>query len=230
MVASYIFAGLSLILCTVFCIFRTKKASVLSLMLKTFASISFVFCGLCAIQTSTSINLLILAGLIMGLIGDILLDLKIMYPKQNNQYFIAGTSVFALGHIFYFLAVLFYNIEVLPNNVIYNILASIGVALILTIAIMFSSKKMGLKFGKMLWVVIIYSFVLTFMMSYSVSIAIFNPIFWIFACGMITFFLSDLVLSMQYFGGREEKVWIYVNHILYYIAQVLLALSIIYLM
>jgi len=67
---------------------------------------------------------------------------------------------------------------------------------------------------------------LTFMVAFSFSIAIFVPIFWVFASGMLLFFLSDLVLSMQYFGGKTQKSLIYINHILYYAAQILIALSI----
>ena len=64
--------------------------------------------------------------------------------------------------------------------------------------------------------------------SFAISIAIYIPIFWIFAAGMILFFLSDLVLSMQYFGGKTQKSLIYINHILYYLAQICIAISIFY--
>lgn len=231
MIGCYVFGAFSIIFTLLFCWFRASKATVYSLVLKTTASICFILCGVFAIKTvgSTSINLLILVGLVMGLIGDIILDLKIMYPEQSNQYFIVGTTSFAIGHFFYFLSAVLYNSEVLPTHLLWNILASLGVAIILTLVVMLSSKKMGMNFGKMLYIVIFYSLVLTFMVAFTVSIAIFNPIYWIFACGMILFLLSDLVLSMQYFGGKDQKVWIWINHILYYLAQVFLAVSILYL-
>ena len=227
---SMLFGILSLVFCTIFCVLRAQKATVGTLALKTISSVFFILCGVFSIYTvgSNIANLLILLGLVMGLIGDIILDLKVMYPEQSNQLFVFGTCSFIFGHLFYFASVLIYNYNSLPSNMLWNLLASLGVAILLTVVILLSSKKMKMDFGKMKWLVATYSLILTFMCAYSVSIAIFVPIFWIFAAGMIVFLLSDLVLSMQYFGGRVEKVWIYVNHILYYLAQVLLAVSILY--
>jgi uncharacterized membrane protein YhhN len=116
----------------------------------------------------------------------------------------------------------------LPTHLLANILISLGVAVVLTLAIMLPSKKLGLNFGSMVWIVAGYSLMLTFMMAFAISIAIYIPIFWIFAAGMILFFLSDLVLSMQYFGGKTQKSLIYINHILYYLAQICIAISIFY--
>ena len=230
MIGSFIFSGASLIFTILFCWMRSKKASVYSLVLKIASSICFVLSGAFAIKTvgSSSINLLIIAGLIFGLIGDILLDLKIMYPTQSNEYFVSGTFSFAIGHCFYFLGLLIFNMEVLPANLMWNIIASVAIAIVLTLGILLPSKKLGLNFGNMFWIVAIYSFLLTFMVAFSFSIAIFVPMFWIFAVGMLLFFLSDLVLSMQYFGGKTQKILIYINHILYYLAQIMIAISILF--
>lgn len=230
MIGCYLFGAFSIVFTILFCWFRANKATVFSLSLKTLASICFILCGVFAIKAvgSSSINLLIVVGLVMGLIGDILLDLKIMYPEQSDQYFTVGTTSFAIGHFFYFLACLLLNNDLLPTHLLWNILISIAFAILMTVGILLVSKKMKMNFGKSIYMVILYSIILNFMTAFSVSIAIFVPIFWIFAAGMILFLLSDLVLSMQYFGGRDEKVWIYVNHILYYAAQVCLAISILF--
>ena len=230
MIGSYVFGAFSLIFCILFCIFRASKATVYSLCLKTISSVCFILCGIFAIKFvgESSVSLLIIAGLVMGLIGDIVLDLKIMYPEQGNQYFVAGTTSFAIGHFFYFVAVLLYNSTILPTHLLWNILAALGFAIIMTVGTMLMSKKMGLNFGKMIYIVAMYCLVLNFMVGFSVAIAIFNPIFWIFAAGMILFLASDLVLSMQYFGNATAKSLIYVNHILYYLAQILIAISILF--
>ena len=231
MIGAYIFAVASFIFSIIFSWFRSVATTVYSLCLKISASVCFIISAIFAINAvgATNISLLIIVGLIFGLVGDVLLDLKIMYPKQDNEYFVSGTFSFAIGHFFYFLALIMYNCEVIPNNLIWNIIAGLVIATLLTTIIMLSSKKLGLNFGNMLWIVIIYSFILTFMMSFSIAIAIFVPQFWIFAVGMILFFLSDLVLSMQYFGGKDQKIFIYINHILYYLAQIMIAISILYL-
>ena len=229
MIGSLIFAAFSIVFCIMFCMFRSEKATVLSL-LKTISSICFVLCAVFAINYMGIGNggLLILVGLIFGLIGDIVLDLKIMYPKQGDSYFIFGTSAFAIGHIFYAFATVLYNLSVLQSHLWWNLLASILIAIAATVGIVFASKKMGLNFGKMFYPVVGYSVILNFMFAFSVSIAIFNPIFWIFAAGMFLFLASDLVLSMQYFGGRKEKSLIWINHILYYLAQVAIAVSLLF--
>lgn len=230
MIASIIFGAFSLIFGIIFCWFRTDKANVYSLLLKILSSLCFVLCAVFAIKVTTSnnFNLLILIGLIFGLVGDILLDLKIMYPEDGNKYFVAGTYSFAIGHFFYFVSTLIYNSAVLPKGLLWCVLAAVGIAILLTVGIILISKKLGLNFGKMLYVVISYCFVLTFMVAYTISIAIFSPIYWIFACGMFLFLISDLILSMQYFGGKTAKYLVYLNHITYYIAQALLAISILF--
>ena len=231
MIGSFVFAAFSMIFCLLFCWFRSSKATVYSLCLKTASSFCFIMSAIFAINyaESSSFNLLMVAGLVLGLIGDVILDLKIMYPDQSNQYFIAGTTSFAIGHFFYFISAMTFNLNTIPTHLLWNILASLAIAIVLTTAIMLSSKKMGLNFGKMVYIVIMYSIILTFMTAFSISIAIFVPMFWLFAAGMILFLLSDLVLSMQYFGNATSKVWIFVNHILYYAAQIMLALSILFL-
>ncbi len=231
MIGAYLFGGASIVFAILFSWFRSSKASIASLILKISASISFILSATFAINatTSTNINLLIIVGLVFGLVGDILLDLKIMYPKQSDEYFVSGTFSFAIGHFFYFLAVVLFNCQTIPSHLPWNILISFGIAIVLTFCIVLSSKKLNLNFGKFLWIVILYSVILIFMVAFSFSIAIYVPIFWIFAIGMLLFFLSDLVLSMQYFGGKDQSVWIYLNHILYYLAQAMLAISILYL-
>ena len=230
MIGSYVFGAFSLIFCILFCIFRATKATVYSLCLKTISSVCFILCGIFAIKSvgDSSVNLLIIAGLILGLVGDIVLDLKIMYPEQGNQYFVAGTTSFAIGHFFYFVAVALFNSTLLPTHLLWNILTALGFAIIMTIGTLLISKKMGLNFGKMTYLVAVYCFILNFMVALSLAIAIFVPIFWIFAVGMILFLASDLVLSMQYFGNATSKTLIYVNHILYYLAQILIAISILF--
>lgn len=231
MIGSIAFAVFSFIFCLIFCWFRTNKASVYSLVLKIVASGCFCFCALFAVKSigESSFNMLIIIGLVLGLIGDILLDLKIMYPAQGDQYFVAGTAAFGFGHLFYFLGVLVFACSFSPITLVWQIIASIVIGVAITVGIILSSKKLGINFGKHLYVVALYSFVLSFMTVLSIAVAIFIPIFWIFAVGMILFFLSDLVLSLQYFGGRTQKALVYVNHILYYLAQIAIAISLLYL-
>ncbi|MDE6583108.1 MAG: lysoplasmalogenase, partial [Clostridia bacterium] len=230
MTTSLILAGFSLVFCVLFCWFRAKEANVYSLLLKIISSVCFILSGIFAVISTKdlSISLYIVVGLVFGLVGDILLDLKIMYPQDDQQYFNAGTVAFMFGHIFYFLATINFNYLNAQQIFPWNLLISISVAVLITLAIMLLSKPLKINFGKSLIISAIYCFVLSLMLCYSISVAIYLPIFWIFAGGMFMFFVSDLVLSMQYFGGKTSKVLIYVNHITYYIAQIMLAISILF--
>ena len=231
MTFSLILAGFSIVFCVLFCWFRTKEANTYSLILKIFASVCFVLSGIFAIVSNKDLafSLFIVIGLIFGLIGDILLDLKIMYTQDDEQYFNAGTISFMIGHVFYFMSVINFNMLKVKQIFPWNLIISIGVATLITLVVMLLSKPLKINFGKSLIVSTIYCFILSLMVCFTVSIAIYNPIFWIFACGMFMFFVSDLVLSMQYFGDKSNKVLIYVNHISYYVAQTLIAISILFL-
>lgn len=226
MIGSIIFIALSMVLCLVFCVLRAQKATGFSLTLKTLASVSFIIAAVLAMQVVgfSTIGILILVGLICGLAGDVLLDLKVMYPEHNNAYFYSGTASFAVGHAFYFAATLIYIIDINVSMLAWALPVAVVLAVLATLAIMLSSKKMGMEFGSVKWAVISYSIILTFMFFFTVFVAIYSPIFWIFAGGMFIFLLSDLVLSMQYFGGKSQKVFIYINHLLYYLAQCMFAL------
>ena len=226
MIGSIIFIVLSMLLCVGFCVLRAQKATGFSLTLKILSSLSFIFAGIIALKVVgfSTIGILILVGLIFGLAGDILLELKIIYPEKNDAYFLSGTASFAVGHVFYFTAVLLYILNINASMLAWAIPVALVLAGVMTLAIMLSSKKMNMDFGKVKWAVITYSIILSFMFFFSVFVAIYSPIFWIFAGGMFIFLLSDLVLSMQYFGRRDEKIFIYINHILYYLAQCMFAL------
>ena len=100
----------------------------------------------------------------------------------------------------------------------------------LTALIWFTSTNvMKLDFGKHLWATLAYTFILVFVVAFSLTftICVPNVKLWIMLIGTILFFLSDIVLSTQYFGGKQDdKTLIAVNHILYYAAQIVIALFI----
>lgn len=209
---------------------RDEKGSALATILKTLTSLFFIATAFAAFLKNYSdypryeiveFFALIAAGLVMGMIGDILLDLKIAYPKDNDIYTYSGMSAFAIGHIFYLIAlIMFFK---------FNVWA-LAVAAVLTIAIVSTSIfVMKLNFGKFIIPAVIYSFLLCYVMCQGVYAAIaesFSAITIVIALGGIFFLISDAILSMTYFGGKNSKLIITANHITYYIAQFLLAVSI----
>ena len=106
MIGSIIFVVLSMVICVAFCVLRASKATFYSLTLKILASLCFIFAGILALTVVGwgTVGIMIIVGMVFGLIGDIVLDLKIMYPEKNDTYFLIGTGSFAVGHVFYFIA------------------------------------------------------------------------------------------------------------------------------
>ena len=86
------------------------------------------------------------------------------------------------------------------------LLITCGVAVVLTIVTYFmTTKVMKLNFGKNIVLTFIYTFLLYFATILAVVLACYNIAFLSFAIGLILFTLSDLVLSMQYFGDKGNN-------------------------
>ena len=163
MIGSILFAVLCLVITIVFCVLRATKATFYSLTLKILASLCFIFSAIIAlgmIGFNSTVGILILVGLVCGLAGDILLDLKVMYPQKNDVLFLTGTLSFAVGHIFYFVALLLTNLQASEISLAWALPVSLVLAVGLAIVIQLVSKKMKMDFGKVKWAVIIYSIIL----------------------------------------------------------------------
>ena len=62
------------------------------------------------------------------------------------------------------------------------------------------------------------------MSAFSILIGCFSPKFLIFAAGITLIFVSDLILSLQYFGGKQDSpVLTALNHAIYYLGQITIA-------
>lgn len=227
---AWILISVCAVLAIIFTIVRAKFGGEIALLLKTLASFALVasaFVGIALLDLNSDQKLiasLIGIGLLLGMIGDILLDLKVIYDN-DKIYLNSGMLSFGLGHLCYFSA---FSLLANSNNtdLMMPILVSIGASIVLTVVIMIASKGMKLNFGKYLIQTISYSFILSFMMIYTLILAITGGVGWIVFIGMLLFFLSDVVLSQQYFGGKlQNKLLIVVNHILYYSAQILILAS-----
>lgn len=217
--------ALAVLSAALFIIVRVTKGGALGILTKTFASFCFLLYGVISLTQSSffsSASVFIILGLVCGLIGDIVLDLKYVYKEQNDIYLNGGMLSFSVGHVFYFVGTIILSQPVV--NLLAPILVAAGVSAVMTPATYFISKKMGLDFGKFLWQSMGYCFILNFMTAFTIYLAVLQFEFIILACGMALFLLSDLVLSMQYFGGKtEDKLLTIVNHGLYYAAQILIA-------
>lgn len=224
----WIYIAVCVLLAGVFIVARTIKGGYLGLMLKVLASMGFVvsaILGLCYTEAVGMAKLsiaLIAIGMALGMIGDILLDLKVIYDN-DAWYLNTGMLSFGLGHLCYFTALTLFAIAE-DSAILVPMLVALGISIALTIAITISSKTMlKLDYGKYNVQTIAYTFVLSYMVVYSLLLALYLWYFWIAFAGLAIFFASDIVLSFQYFGGKiESKPLIAINHALYYVAQIVL--------
>ena len=173
----------------------------------------------------------VVPGLVFGLMGDIWLDLKFVYPADDAPLTYAGFATFGAGHILYQLGMLlqFY----IHGKPLY-VLLPMGLALLCAMGNLAMEKPMKLSFGKMKPVVVAYSFLLFLTVLLSGSLAMLHrwsaPTLNLFFAGSVLFAVSDLVLSGTYFGvGKDRPVDIVLNYLSYYPAQYLIAFSLAFL-
>lgn len=224
----YLIIFMGAIALTLFLISRDRRGSVQALLIKTLASFLFISVAFTSFLVNpnpgiATFAMLIMMGLVCGLIGDIVLDLKIMYRESSSLYQHGGMLAFLVGHLFYLAALLlFFSFNWVP----------LVIALVLAVIISLVSKYL-LKFNFAEHTVdsYAYSFFLSYMMTQACYAAItrgFTASTVLLAAGAILFLLSDLVLVMTYYDNRDSRPYISVNHILYYAAQYTIALSILY--
>ncbi len=230
-----VLGGLSL---AMFLLFRTKEGGIIPAILKTITSLLFVATAVSAVVNNYIVTgapgvckltfyALVILGLVCGVIGDLSLDLKVTYQEMNLRhsdiYTFFGMGAFGVGHILYIVAVsIFFGFSA------WSILIAVALtALIFTVSLFL----LKMQFGKFLIPSIIYALLLTMFLTCTVVAGIFAgftaPVIML-VIGAALFLLSDLVLSMIYFDGHEARVLIIVNHVLYYAAQFLIALSLYY--
>lgn len=214
------------LLATTFIIVRVQKGGMTALYLKALASVGFVGLGLVMFfgyAPADWKSIFVILGLVMGLVGDVLLDFKVVQKEKSDTYLNWGMLAFGVGHIFYFV----YLVLQLPEFNVWGLIIAIGVAALITFAIIkFIAPLMRLDFGKFKWQSAAYSFVLSFVMLYAITCAVLTPSFWLIALGLSLIFVSDLILSTMYFGGKEnDKLLCILNHAVYYLGQIAIALS-----
>lgn len=170
------------------------------------------------------IGLFILLGLVCGLLGDLVLALRPLQPKEKDKTIIVyGIMFFSLGHIFYLISLISYKE--------FGSLALILGIIMLTV-ILAMSKILGFEMGKARLPTFIYTFLIFMMVGEAIYVGHLDnystfSTYLIF--GAILFAISDLILSPIYYKGDNRAFLVISNLLTYYAAQILIALSIYYL-
>ncbi|MDO4529357.1 MAG: lysoplasmalogenase family protein, partial [Lachnospiraceae bacterium] len=196
------FLAAAVIIALIFTIRRGTKTDAVSLLLKTIASLLFILLGLTGCFFSSlpvpMLALFMVFGLVCGLIGDIYLDMKFVYPKDETLNTFTGFGAFMLGHCFYTIFLFsYYKITLV------HLLISIAAGIVIGIAIFVTPKLMKLNYGRYRVISSIYAGLLVFVTVYALLLEVaagHSVSKLLFFIGIVLFLLSDLILSQIYFG------------------------------
>lgn len=219
-----------------FLYFRVKGRRLLAVILKGLTSLLFIDTALVAWltnhNTQSMFGLYVVLGLFFGLLGDVFLDLKYMSETKADLFTRLGFIAFGIGHIFYLtgLFVCFYNFS---SSVLYIIIPAI-ISIVLVVLTLLMEKFTKIRYGNMKAFAVGYGLILFFVTTMYFSTCIQsgwqNNVVIIMAMSLIMFALSDLILNNTYFApGFNTPAFVISNHICYYIAQFVIAISLFFL-
>ena len=201
-----------------------KKEYRKSLLFKFLSSLTFVILGAigCAADPGRFSGL-VLAALISGFIGDILLHLMHLF-RENMAMFYTGASFFALGHVFYIAALL----KDIGNRFPIPLLLGLLLAALISLCFQLFLKPKG-----------VFRFLCFFYIAFVISFAVFAgaryfilrtapmrplPALSLFI-GAVCFAASDLILIFDMISVRKYRFCNPALLTLYYLGQCLIALS-----
>ncbi len=239
-----LFIGISvafLISVIIFLVERFKACSVKATVLKATSSLFFVILACVAVlmkPENSDYGMMFIIGMVLCTIGDIWLDLKYVHKEFDEQYTFVGIGSFMISHIFYLVGILLAYPEFIGWQVALAIFSALSVSVIERLV----SKKTGFEYGKFKGLTFVYSIVIMLTVTFALNAV--NAFGWLpvlggaempavmprFLCmnmGTVIFALSDLSLSIAFFKkDGNTKLNVVIIHVTYYIAQLLLALSI----
>lgn len=215
---------LCLIIMSVFIYFEKKEKYVIAVILKGLASLMFVLLGFwCASNLGESeFSKFVKIGLILGLIADVMLNLRFVFKKKGKIVFLVGILVFLSGHVLYLCALI-------PT--VNNIVLPLVVGVVLTAIIIkwiftqIEAQKAFKIFG------IFYIGAIVIMNCFAIANLLQDPTntrYIIFVIGAISFLISDIVLILNTFGKTSKFSLRITNLSLYYVGQLLIAFSLMF--
>lgn len=224
---TYLSLGLGFLSLIAFMVKCNKQRSINGVFIKNLTSLFFLATTVTSIyynQQFWQYGVLILIGGVFGMLGDIYLDQKWLYPQHNDNYLNAGFICFGVGHFFYMGAIAL-HLGFALKDLLVPVLVGVAVA-VFTLA---TEKPTKCNFSKFKFIVTIYCLVIGTMAGTALWGAIQTGgsiQYIILVIAAVLFLLSDIVLSSMYFGTKNTPLFFVINHTTYYFAQFLIAFSV----
>lgn len=242
MTGIYVSIALGCISLIIFMIKCNKQRSVIGVFNKNIVSIFFIatafFGTLKALgdgnASVTKYGLFLVFGLAFGMLGDIYLDQKWVYPNDEKKYLYAGFITFLIGHCFYIIAIFRKLGEYVKLEAKHFIIAA-AVAAAVDIGNLILEKPTKQHYGSYKAIVSVYTLFVAGTLGASLTAAIFTygtgafTAFVVYAIGALLFLVSDIILSPMYFGdgSKNTPANFILNHLTYYVGQYMFALTIV---
>jgi uncharacterized membrane protein YhhN len=197
-----------------------RQSMLAAVFLKGIASATFVavgWLGLC-ITGGGTLPRLILCGLILGALGDVLLNARYFAGKRESALFVAGVVSFFLGHIMYLIVLMSISQSHVP------VIVSAAVIAAVIICVMQRTVTASVPM-KILGGVYVATVVLMAVAAVGNALAVQNTGRVLYAVGAVLFLCSDIILIFNTFGERTKMLWSAICLALYYPGQLLIALT-----
>lgn len=165
---------------------------------------------------NTAFARLVCIGLVFGALGDILLNLRFVFPAVGQKIFLGGVAAFLTGHILYLAALIPLSENLLPSLIVGVILAAALLAWIFkTLTVKLAFKIFG----------VLYIGAVVLMTAVAVGNVLAAPATaaWMHAIGAVLFTVSDIVLIFNTFGSAQKFSLRITNLSLYYLGQLMIA-------
>lgn len=209
---------------TLFIMQSYKRRDFSCILFKALASACFVLLAVQCIKLhgQSSYGTFVFRGLACGFLGDVLLALRFPFQKQRQLFFVLGTLSFFAGHVFYILAIL----ELSPDAWKY----AIPLSLIALAAAWYYARAKEVSAGRLLPLGLSYIAEVLFMAACALAGSLLSGsrALFLFFLGGLCFSLSDNMLVVLSFGRNDSPYRNAVLHVLYYMAQIFIALSILF--
>lgn len=232
MIASIVLLSLGLVCAGAFIWSKAIRYSMLTVILKTLASSLFVALAIYLFfyKEFPNVGIFIIAGAVLGLLGDVSLGLKRIFKKQEKLFILLGLLFFTAGHLVYVVGL--FNNFYIPGNVLVIILPIVCSLLCGSIVVPFE-KVLKLHLSSLRYGVMVYFICLSSLSISSFALLAehsFNSTFLIMmTIGGGFFFISDVILSKTYFGENVRKIDLISTSIAYFLAQFIIAFALFFL-